>query len=145
MANSTKSVQINFRAPEEYKTEWDKWQALAKQEGVEFRDWLFPRIRQSLAPKPTKTVSASNTVAAYRKGYYVGTLVGRLDWVFEEGQEQDIDRGALKAWCARHPDCVPDVLSILTAKPYGIRFHAWWQGIMSDASVAAAHIPSAHP
>lgn len=133
VANNSKTTPIGFRGMPEDKQEWDQWRALAETEGIKnFRDWLYPRIRQSLAPKPTRDPIATQTMATYRRGYYVGTMVGRLDWLFAEGHEYDIDRGEVRAWCGRHPDCVPDVLSVLIAKPYGVRFHAWWAEVMGS-------------
>lgn len=147
VANSSKTAIIGFRGMPEDKEEWDRWRTLAETSGIKnFRDWLYPRIRQSLAPKPTRDPVATNTVTAYRRGYYVGAMVGRLDWVFEEGHETDLDRGAIRAWCERHPDCVADVLSVLTAKPYGVRFHAWWVEVMGhQTSAPAVRTLSARP
>lgn len=129
MPNSSKSVQINFRVPEEYKSEWDRWKGHAEQAGQEMRDWVFARVRQSLAPKPTKDAALADSAAIYRRGYYTGAMVGRLDWVFTEGIEHDIDPGEIKAWCQKHSECVSDVIAQLTMKPYGLRFHEWWQGL----------------
>lgn len=131
----TKTVSIGFRASEEYRQEWDKWKTMAENAGVEMRDWIFPRIRQSLAPKPTKDVTVINSVAAYRRGYYTGAMVGRLDWVFTEGIEHDIDPGEIRAWCRKHPECVSDLAAQLTMKSYGLRFHDWWQSLKVDSAV----------
>ena len=135
MPNSSKSVQINFRVPEEYKVEWEKWQALAKEEGKELRDWIFPKVRQALAPRPKPV--ADSTSDALKRGRRIGLMIGRLDMVFQMDREEDIDPGWITDWIARYPDCVDDVRLFLLGKPYGLRFEKWWRWLTNAGSSAA--------
>ena len=143
MASTSKTQAIGFRVTEEGKAEWERWQALAKQEGVEFRDWLFPKVRQALAPKP-KMTAPSDAKAAYVRGQRLGMMVGRLDAIFEQEWEDQIDLGRVVAWVAKYPDLAQDLVQILTQRSYGVRFHAWWQQVIGAPTPATARIPSAH-
>lgn len=132
MANSSKTTPIGFRGMPEDKEEWDRWRHLAEQEGIKnFRDWLYPRIRQSLAPKPV-AISTINAVDAFRRGQLLGQTVGRLDAVFLKEEENVIAIGWLIRWAQKYPDLAADVVQILTGRPYGLRFHAWWQEVMTN-------------
>lgn len=130
MANSSRNATVGFRVTEEQKTEWDQWKAKADQDGLEFRDWLFPRVRQSLVPKPTR--SAQPIAAIYRQGYRVGLMAGRLDLAFAMGQQGELDLGEIRRWAQKYPECVADLVDAMTAKSYGIVFDAWWQKIMTS-------------
>lgn len=136
-----KTMPIGFRVTEPLKAEWEQWQILAKEEGLEFRDWLFPRVRQSLRPRPRSV--ADSLGEAVKRGKRIGLMVGRLDMVFHLGQEENMDPGWVLEWIARHPDCVDDVRLPLLAKSYGVRFDRWWRWLTSAKTGSTAHTPSA--
>ena len=128
---SKNTSPVGIRLHPEEKLEWEQWRSYAEQEGIEFRTWLFTRIRQSLAPKPVKAVTT--TGAAQKRGYRLGMMVGRLDAVFIAGTEDDIDLGWVMQWIRRYPELVPEVSAILTGESYGLRFYPWWQARISRA------------
>lgn len=114
-----------MRVSPDEKEEWQRWQAIADKEGAPtFVDWVYTRIRQSLAPKPRQTTMSLSDV--FKRGQRLGLMVGRLDAIFEQEREDEIDLGWLTGWVVKNPDLVPDVLQMLTLRPYGERFHAWW-------------------
>lgn len=122
-----------LRLPEDYKAEWDRWQAHAAEEGIkEFRDWLFPKVRQALTPRPERAATGVAMNDVFKRGQRLGLMIGRLDAIFEHEQEDEIDLGWLTAWVTRYPDLVPDVVQTLSLRPYGERFHAWWTVAIGD-------------
>lgn len=136
------TVSVGFRLRPEQRAEWDGWRAAAEAAGIDFRDWLFARIRQSLQPKPRHVAQPS--AAARQAGYRLGLMAGRLDSLFQQNQEDQVDRGWVRAWAMKDPEVASDLVAILTAKPYGLRFHTWWQEItQSLGNGPVAHNPSA--
>ena len=122
-----------MRLPDEYREEWDRWQALSAEEGIkEFRDWLFPKVRQALAPRPRALLNS--TEAAEKRGRRIGIMIGKLDIWFALDREEEIDLVWLTQWVERYPDCVDEVCLAMLSKPYGLRFDQWWHDVMADSS-----------
>ena len=137
-----KSIAVSFRMLPEDKVEWDGWRSIAEQAGQEWRDWLFTRIRQSLAPKPQPSRTVSG--AAYKDGVRVGILCGQIQEAFASGHPEDWDPTPALRFAEKWPHLVPDVLSIMTAKAYGADFHHWWKEVIGPAESPTVRTLVAH-
>ena len=138
-----KNDLVAFRLPEEYRPEWDAWKAQSEAEGIkEFREWLFPKVRQALAPKP-KPAPIVDAREQFIRGQRLGMMVGRLDAVFELGQEDQLELGRVVKWAEKYPELAQDLVQILVQRSYGVQFDAWWTAnIIGGRAPATARIPS---
>lgn len=134
--------KVEFRLPEAERSEWIRWMETAEGQGIPFREWLGVIIRQHFAPKP-KPLGISKVERRRLREIYL--MAGRLDAIFGNDWEDEIDKGDFIAWCQAHPDWALDVVQWLTAQAdYGLRFRQWWkQAIVPELTAPSARNPGA--